>query len=131
MRTLNSQQSSDEKFTNNKGAITMSTTNVPVSSNHTASNNISSTGQRPSWLDEQLYPFQSHFVEVEGNRIHYIDEGSGPTLFFVHSGIGWSLMYSDIIQDLRSRFRCVALDLPGFGLSLATSGYQHTLTGDS
>ncbi len=72
----------------------------------------------PQWLDEQLYPFQSRFVEVEGNRIHYIDEGSGPTLFFVHSGIGWSLMYSDIIQDLRSRFRCVALDLPGFGLSL-------------
>ena len=85
----------------------------------------------PQWLDEQLYPFQSRFVEVERNRIHYIDEGSGPTLFFVHSGIGWSLMYSDIIQDLRSRFRCVALDLPGFGLSLATSGYQHTLTGDS
>jgi haloalkane dehalogenase len=70
-------------------------------------------------------------VEVEGNRIHYIDEGSGPTLFFVHPGVGWSFMYSDIIQDLRSRFRCVALDLPGFGLSPAAPGYQHTLTGDS
>jgi len=87
--------------------------------------------QRPQWLDEQLYPFQSRFVEVEGNRIHYIDEGSGPTLFFVHPGVGWSFMYSDIIQDLRSRFRCVALDLPGFGLSPAAPGYQHTLTGDS
>ncbi len=29
--------------------------------------------RRPQWLDEQLYPFQSRFVEVEGNRIHYID----------------------------------------------------------
>ncbi len=106
----------------------MSTTNVPVFSSHTAG--ISGAMQRPQWLDEQLYPFQSRFVEVEGNRIHYIDEGSGPTLFFVHPGVGWSFMYSDIIQDLRSRFRCVALDLPGFGLSPAAPGYQHTLTGD-
>ncbi|HLX57673.1 MAG TPA: alpha/beta fold hydrolase [Ktedonobacteraceae bacterium] len=40
-------------------------------------------------------------------------------------------MYSAIIQALRGRFRCVALDLPGFGLSAAAPGYQHTLTGDS
>ena len=103
----------------------MSTTNVPVFSSHTAG--ISGAMQRPQWLDEQLYPFQSRFVEVEGNRIHYIDEGSGPTLFFVHPGVGWSFMYSDIIQDLRSRFRCVALDLPGFGLSAAAPGFEHPL----
>ncbi|MFL5664144.1 MAG: alpha/beta fold hydrolase [Ktedonobacteraceae bacterium] len=109
----------------------MSTTNIPVSSNHTANTNISSTVQRPPWLDEQLYPFQSHFVEVEGNPIHYIDEGSGPIVLFVHPGFGWSFMYSDIIKELRGRFRCVALDLPGFGLSPAVPGYQHTLTGDS
>ena len=53
----------------------MSTTNIPVSNNHTVD-----TMQRPQWLDEQLYPFQSRFVEVEGNRIHYIDEGSGSSL---------------------------------------------------
>jgi haloalkane dehalogenase len=86
---------------------------------------------RPQWLDEQLYPFQSRFVEIDGNRIHYIDEGTGPTLLFLHPGIGWSFIYRDIIKDLRSRFRCVALDLPGFGLSSAAPGYAHTLTGDS
>ncbi len=107
----------------------MSLTNVSVSRNHAAT--VSSTTQRPPWLDEQLYPFQSRFVEVEGNRIHYIDEGAGPTLFFVHPGVGWSFMYSDIIQELRGRFRCVALDLPGFGLSAAAPGFEHTLTGDS
>ncbi len=107
----------------------MSTTNIPVTSRHTA--NISGTTMRPQWLDDQLYPFQSRFVEVEGNRIHYIDEGTGPTLLLLHPGVGWSFMYSDIIQELRSRFRCVALDLPGFGLSPAEPGYQHTLIGDS
>jgi hypothetical protein len=40
-------------------------------------------------------------------------------------------MYSDIIQELRGNFRCVALDLPGFGLSAAAPGFEHTLTGDS
>lgn len=70
-------------------------------------------------------------MEIEGNRIHYIDEGSGPALLFLHAGVGWSFMYSGIIQELRDRFRCIALDLPGFGLSSAAPGYQHTLTGDS
>jgi haloalkane dehalogenase len=98
----------------------MSLTNVSVSRNHVAT--VSSTRQRPTWLDEQLYPFQSRFVEVEGSRIHYIDEGAGTTLLFVHPGVGWSFMYSDIIQELRGNFRCVALDLPGFGLSAAVPG---------
>ena len=81
----------------------MSTINIPVTSRHTV--NISGTKWRPQWLDEQLYPFQSRFVEVEGNRIHYIDEGTGPTLLLLHPGVGWSFMYSDIIQELR-RKRC-------------------------
>ncbi len=107
----------------------MSTTHTSISNNHTTA--VSITAQRPPWLDEQLYPFQSYFVEVDGNHIHYIDEGSGPTLLLLHPGVGWSLMYSDIIKELRNRFRCIALDLPGFGLSPAAPGYRHTLTGDS
>ncbi|HKV59208.1 MAG TPA: hypothetical protein VJO32_13040 [Ktedonobacteraceae bacterium] len=47
----------------------MSTTNIPDYHNYTA--NVSAATQRPQWLDEQLYPFQSHFVEVEGNRVHF------------------------------------------------------------
>jgi hypothetical protein len=39
--------------------------------------------QRPQWLDEKLYPFQSRFVEIDGSRIHYIDEGNGPIVFFM------------------------------------------------
>ena len=87
--------------------------------------------QRHQWLDEQLYPFQSRFVEIDGSRIHYIGEGSGPILFFLHPSIGWSFMYANIIKELRTQFRCIALDLPGFGPSPAVSGYQHTPTNDS
>lgn len=87
--------------------------------------------QRPAWLDAQLYPFQSHFVETEGKRLHYIDEGSGPVLLFLHASPAWSFLYRDIIKGLRDRFRCIALDYPGFGLSPAAPGYRNTLTANS
>jgi len=107
----------------------MFTTHVTVTNNRSATK--LEAAQCLPWLDEQLYPFQSHFVEIDGNRIHYIDEGNGPTLLFLPPGTGWSFTYRDIIKELRSRFRCIALDLPGFGLSPAVPGHKHTLTGNS
>ena len=80
--------------------------------------------QGPPWLDRTLFPFQSRFVEIGGNRVHYVDEGSGPTLLLLHGNPTWSFLYRHIIKGLRSRFRCIALDYPGFGLSTARSGYQ-------
>ena len=47
---------------------------------------------RLSWLPEYLYPFQSHFIELDGNRVHYIDEGDGPTLVFLHGNPTWSFL---------------------------------------
>lgn len=106
----------------------MSTSNAVMTGNQRPS---ISTVAHPQWLDEQLYPFQSYEMEIAGNRIHYIAEGTGPTLLFVHPGVGWSFTYREVIKALCDRFRCVALDLPGFGLSTAAPGYQHTLIGDS
>jgi haloalkane dehalogenase len=120
MQVIIIQKSSDKKSTN-KGSIIMSTN----------SNSIREAFQRPQWLDEQLYPFQSRFVEVEGKRIHYIDEGSGPIVLFVHPGFGWSFTNRELIKGLRDRYRCIALDLPGFGLSPAAPTYRNTLLGDS
>lgn len=82
---------------------------------------------RPAWLDTELYPFASRFREIDGCRVHYIDEGTGPTLLFLHANPAWSFMYRDIIKGLRDRFRCVALDYPGFGLSTARPGYGYTI----
>lgn len=82
---------------------------------------------RPNWLDERLYPFRSHYVQIHGNQLHYVDEGAGPTLLFLHAGPAWSFIYRNFIIGLRDRFRCVALDFPGFGFSVAKDGYGHTL----
>lgn len=83
--------------------------------------------ERPDWLDDEEFPFESHVVEIEGNHVHYVDEGTGPTLLFVHAGPAWSFVFRDVIETLRHRFRCVAPDFPGSGLSEAADGYEPTI----
>jgi haloalkane dehalogenase len=84
---------------------------------------------QPDWLDKTVYPFQSRYLSLDGHRIHYVDEGSGPLLLFLHANPLWSFQYRHIIAALRDRFRCVALDYPGFGLSEAQSDFTVSLTG--
>jgi haloalkane dehalogenase len=78
-----------------------------------------SVSSRPSWVSENLFPFSSRFAEIDGARLHYVDEGSGPPLLFLHGSPMWSFMFRHAIGDLRARFRCVAVDMPGLGLSTA------------
>ena len=80
---------------------------------------------RPAWVDDQLFPFKSRFVELDGNVVHYVDEGSGPILLMLHGNPVWSFVYREVIAVLRERFRCIALDSPGFGLSTGAPGYRY------
>lgn len=82
-------------------------------------------GTRPSWVDADLFPFQSRFIELDGHTVHYVDEGSGPILLMLHGNPTWSFVYRDVIRSLRDQFRCIALDYPGFGLSDAGDGYGY------
>src|SRR4051812_47869892 len=81
---------------------------------------------RPAWVPDELFPFESRYAQVGENTVHYVDEGSGPTLLLLHGNPTWSFLYRDIIKGLRDRYRCVAVDHPGFGLSMAASGYGYT-----
>jgi haloalkane dehalogenase len=49
--------------------------------------------------------------------MHYVDEGEGRPLLFVHGTPTWSFLYRHLILALRDRYRCIAPDFPGFGLS--------------
>ncbi|MGH9183841.1 MAG: alpha/beta fold hydrolase [Acidimicrobiales bacterium] len=80
-------------------------------------------GVRPAWVSDELFPFQSRFVDVDGNSIHYVDEGVGPVLLMLHGNPTWSFLYRDLVAGLRDRSRCIALDYPGFGLSHPRPGY--------
>jgi pimeloyl-ACP methyl ester carboxylesterase len=77
---------------------------------------------RPAWLDTRAYPFVSRVVELDRVGVHYVDEGDGPTILFVHGLPTWSFVWRHLIVGLRDRYRCVALDLPGFGLSDKPAG---------
>src|SRR3989442_12825281 len=85
---------------------------------------------RPSWVDNALYPFRDNWMILDGHTIHYVDEGprDKPVLLFVHPGPAWSFTYRYHIQQLSREFRCVAPDLPGYGLSHAAKGYNYTLS---
>ncbi len=64
------------------------------------------------------YPFKDHFEELDGVRIHYLDEGSGPPILMVHGQPTWSYLYRKMIPPLvAAGYRCIAPDLMGFGLS--------------
>lgn len=82
-------------------------------------------GIRPDWLTRELFPCVSRFVDIAGHTVHYVDEGHGPTLLMLHGNPTWSFAYRHLIGQLRGRFRCVALDYPGFGLSVAAAPYDH------
>lgn len=85
----------------------------------------------PAWLDKSVYPFSSHYLSLDGHYLHYVDEGNGPVLLFLHANPLWSFQYRKMIMALRKQFRCIALDYPGFGLSEARPDYTNTLIGDS
>jgi haloalkane dehalogenase len=93
--------------------------------NESYDNRMSAT-PRPEWLSAELYPFESRFLELDGTRLHYVDEGSGPPLLLLHGNPTWSFLYREIITGLRERFRCIAVDYPGFGLSRAADSYGFT-----
>ena len=71
------------------------------------------------WIDAEAYPFASHFLEVDGGKMHFVDEGpqNADPIVFVHGTPTWSFLYRQIIKDLRSENRCIAFDHIGFGLS--------------
>ncbi|MBX2817156.1 MAG: alpha/beta fold hydrolase [Saprospiraceae bacterium] len=69
-----------------------------------------------------LFPFESRWAKIRGQKIHYVDEGQGDTILISHAALGSSFMYRRFIQLLSRRYRCVALDYPGFGLSQNISG---------
>ena len=80
----------------------------------------------PAWLDREAYPFASREVHLATGRMHYIDEGRGEPLLFVHGTPTWSFEFRHLIAALRDRYRCIAPDHLGFGLSERPQEFPYT-----
>lgn len=76
--------------------------------------------------DPRLFPFESRWFESPVGRVHYLDEGEGDPILFLHGNPTWSFLYRGIIIRLRKHFRCIAPDYPGFGLSAHPQDYRFT-----
>lgn len=79
-----------------------------------------------NWLDKSEYPFESNYHDINGHRLHYIDEGEGEILLFVHGTPSWSFDFRNVIKLLRTEYRCIAIDLIGFGLSDKPEDYDYS-----
>ncbi len=76
-----------------------------------------------------LYPFESRWLNIDGQRMHYVDEGAGEPILFVHGNPTWSFFFRRLIVELRKDYRVIAMDHIGCGLSDKPDdrAYNHTL----
>jgi haloalkane dehalogenase len=79
-----------------------------------------------SWVDRSAYPFQSRYVSLPAGEVHYVDEGEGDPVLFVHGTPTWSFEYRHVIAALAKHHRCIAPDHLGFGLSARPAGFAYT-----
>lgn len=63
------------------------------------------------------FPFKPRYLELNGMRIHYIDEGKGDPVLCLHGEPTWSYLYRKMIPLLAKTHRVLAFDFIGFGRS--------------
>lgn len=63
------------------------------------------------------FSFSPRYLQIGGNRVHYLDEGEGELVFCLHGEPSWSYLYRKVIAQLIPNYRVVAMDFIGFGRS--------------
>jgi haloalkane dehalogenase len=77
------------------------------------------TTQKPIDISafKHLYPFKSHYLDINGFKYHYLDEGVGEPLVMVHGNPTWSFYFRELIKNLSPQYRAIVPDHMGCGLS--------------
>lgn len=76
------------------------------------------SGEQATW--KKHYPFKSNFFQLKvGHKLHFLDEGdkSKPVLLLLHGNPTWSFYYRNLIKHFALKYRVIALDHLGMGLS--------------
>jgi pimeloyl-ACP methyl ester carboxylesterase len=77
---------------------------------------------------EIAVPPQGRFLDLDGERVHYLDKGAGPALFLIHGLSGQLRNFAYALVDRLARdFRVVAVDRPGSGYSTRPAGADASL----
>lgn len=68
-------------------------------------------------VSPELYPFKGSYLDLAGNRLHYLDEGEGEPLVMVHGNPTWSFYYRNLVKAFSDRYRTIVPDHIGCGMS--------------
>lgn len=84
----------------------------------------------PSEL-KSVYPWEGHFLEVDGGRMHYLDVGprDAPVLLCLHGNPTWSFYWRKVVARFSGQYRVVVPDHIGCGLSDKPQGWPYRLEG--
>ncbi len=74
------------------------------------------------------YPFKSNYLDLNGLKYHYLDEGKGDPVVMVHGNPSWSFYYRNLVRELRSDYRVIVPDHIGCGLSDKPVDSQYTFS---
>jgi haloalkane dehalogenase len=66
---------------------------------------------------KHLYPFRANYLDRNGLRYHYVDEGAGDPVLMIHGNPTWSFYYRGLVRRLAPHYRAVVPDHIGCGLS--------------
>ena len=64
-----------------------------------------------------LYPYKAQYADINGHKLHYVDEGRGDPVVMVHGDPTWSFYFRELIKALSRQYRAIAPDHVGCGLS--------------
>ena len=73
------------------------------------------------------FPFEPHFSEAAGFRMHYVDEGKGEPIICLHGEPTWGYLYRKFIPPLSKTHRVIVPDHMGFGKSETPQNKEYTL----
>ncbi|QYK03265.1 alpha/beta fold hydrolase [Shewanella psychrotolerans] len=78
---------------------------------------------------DTLFPFKRNYLDRNGNKLHYVNEGQGEPVVMVHGNPSWSFYYRNVISALSANHQCIVPDHIGCGLSDKPddAGYDYTL----
>ncbi len=68
-------------------------------------------------IPKHIYPFEGNYLNLNGLRLHYLDEGQGDPVVMVHGNPTWSIYYRKLVKAFRDSYRIIVPDHMGCGLS--------------
>ncbi len=76
-----------------------------------------------------LFPFKRNYLDRNGQKYHYLDEGNGEPVVMVHGNPSWSFYYRNLVAALSGNYRCIVPDHIGCGFSDKPDDkdYEYTL----